>query len=201
MLVCSPARAGEELPPDAQKIIDDYEDRVAKAEEALRKAQVEAKTAKETTIARLDKLAKSLRKQGKDNQAASIEAAVTELRTGRMAGARPDPGTLTTLAGQMGKSFLFEVTGANNGSVWGTDAYTTDSALATAAVHAGILKVGEKGTVKVTLLAGQPAYQGSTRNGVTTHNWNAYGSSYSVEKGRRIIKRKVPPARHDKVTR
>src|SRR6185369_1403563 len=71
------------------------------------------------------------------------------------AGAMADPGTLKNFRGQLGKTLLFEVTGAANGSVWGSGVYTDDSTLATAAVHAGVLKVGEKGAVKVTILAGQ----------------------------------------------
>ena len=50
--------------------------------------------------------------------------------------------------------------------MWGTDVYTSDSTLATAAVHAGVLQPGQTGVVKVTILPGQAAYQGSTRNSV-----------------------------------
>ncbi len=64
-----------------------------------------------------------------------------------------DPGTLSNLRGQVGKLFAFRVTGAVGGSVWGTDVYTSDSRLATAAVHAGVLEVGKTGTVKVRIIA------------------------------------------------
>src|SRR5262249_15208636 len=63
---------------------------------------------------------------------------------------------------------------AEGGSVWGTDIYTDDSPLAAVAVHAGVLQVGQKGVVKVTILPGQQSYTGSTRNGVTTGNWKAW---------------------------
>src|SRR5262249_50411886 len=49
---------------------------------------------------------------------------------------QPDPGYLSNFQQHVGQSFYFRVTGAANGSVWGTDVYTTDSALAAAAVHA-----------------------------------------------------------------
>lgn len=97
--------------------------------------------------------------------------------------AQPDPGTLSSLAGRKTGSFLFEVTGATSGSVWGTDLYTTDSRLAAAAVHAGVLQAGERGVVKVTLEPGQPSYAGSARNGVTSSAWGSYAVSYRVEKG------------------
>lgn len=65
------------------------------------------------------------------------------------------------------------------GSVWGTDLYTSDSAICVAAVHAGVIK--EKGgRVKVILQPGQPAYTGTFRNGVTTNNWGAYQQSFKV---------------------
>jgi len=41
-----------------------------------------------------------------------------------------------------GKPLKFRVTGRSDCYVWGTDIYTADSPLATAAVHAGAIKVG-----------------------------------------------------------
>jgi hypothetical protein len=98
------------------------------------------------------------------------------------ANALPGPPTLVEYRGQAGKSFLFEVTGsADAGSVWGTDIYTDDSALARAAVHSGALAVGQKGVVRVTLLPGQDSYPASTRNGVTSSPWGSWTGSYRVE--------------------
>jgi hypothetical protein len=74
-----------------------------------------------------------------------------------------------------------QVTGTTSGSVWGTDIYTIDSNLGTAAVHAGVLSNGQKGIIKVRLLPGQSSYVASTRNGVTTRNYGSYGMSYSLE--------------------
>lgn len=96
--------------------------------------------------------------------------------------AEADPGSLSAYASRKQGSFLFDVTGATSGSVWGTDLYTTDSRLAAAAVHAGVLRPGERGVVRVTLEPGQPSYAGSARNGVTSSAWGAYAVSYRVEK-------------------
>src|SRR5213079_554523 len=68
-----------------------------------------------------------------------------------------------------------------SGAVWGTDLYTDDSVLAVAAVHAGVLKEGERGVVKVTIQRGQDGYTGSTRNGVATQDWAAWEGSYKIE--------------------
>jgi serine/threonine protein kinase len=97
--------------------------------------------------------------------------------------ALPDPGYLIGYRGETGRSYLFEVVGATDlGSIYGTDVYTDDSHLAVAAVHAGILRPGERGTVRVTILEGKPSYRGSKRNGVTSRNWETpWDGSYRIE--------------------
>jgi len=97
------------------------------------------------------------------------------------ANVQPDPGSLTGLRTEVGKSFYFEVTGGNTGSAYGTDIYTDDSTLATAAVHAGVLAVGQKGIVKVTMLPGQESYPSTERNGITSRSWGSWVGSYRVE--------------------
>jgi hypothetical protein len=96
--------------------------------------------------------------------------------------AEADPGNLKALEASVGKTFRFKVTGAATGSVWGTDVYTTDSTLATAAVHAGVLKAGQTGVVRVKIVAPPATFEGSTRNGVTTGPWGAYPGAYQVSK-------------------
>jgi outer membrane protein OmpA-like peptidoglycan-associated protein len=65
------------------------------------------------------------------------------------------------------------------GSVWGTDTYTADSATCRAAVHAGALSA-RGGPVTVEMLPGQARYPGTTRNGVQSNNYGAYGASFRV---------------------
>jgi LCCL domain len=95
-----------------------------------------------------------------------------------------DPGSLTAHRASVGKTLLFEVTGSDSGSVYGTGVYTDDSALAAAAVHAGVLAVGQKGVVKVTILPGQDSYSGSTRHGITSSEWGNWQGSFRVEAAR-----------------
>jgi hypothetical protein len=106
-----------------------------------------------------------------------------------------DPGTLSGYRGQDGKTYLFEVTGRADQSIAGTDIYTDDSALATAAVHAGALGIGQTGVVRVTILAGQASYTGSTRNGVTSGAAGNYPGSYRV--GRVSVRRDRQPERKE----
>ncbi|MBL6453911.1 OmpA family protein [Belnapia sp. T6] len=66
------------------------------------------------------------------------------------------------------------------GSVWGSDTYTSDSATCRAALHAGILG-RQGGQVTLEMLPGQPRYPGMTRNGVQSQNYGSYGSSYRFQ--------------------
>jgi LCCL domain-containing protein len=95
-----------------------------------------------------------------------------------------DPGSLSNHGQQIGKTFRFRVTGSGDGSLWGTGIYTTDSTLAKAAVHAGVLKVGQSGVVTVMILPAQAVYAGTTQNGVTSSDYGPYPSSFQIVKRR-----------------
>jgi hypothetical protein len=99
--------------------------------------------------------------------------------------AAADPGNLMAFQTQIGKRFSFRVTGAANGGVWGSEgAYTADSSLATAAVHAGLLKPGETGTVHVRIIQPPPAFTGTTAHGVTTGSFGAFPGAYRFSQSR-----------------
>jgi hypothetical protein len=125
-------------------------------------------------------------------QFGDVQLKLTDLRTlripgltedeGRVAQADPDPGALTNYHDKVGKTFYFKVTGATTATIWGTDVYTTDSQLATAAVHAGALQAGETGVVKVTILPSPPVFNGASRNGVTSLPYGAFPAAYKVSK-------------------
>ena len=96
---------------------------------------------------------------------------------------RPNPGNLTEYRDKTYQSFFFQVTGASSGSIWGSGSvYTDDSPLATAAVHAGVLKDGEAGIVRVTVLPGYDHYDGATSNGVTSQSYAQWQGSYRVDR-------------------
>jgi hypothetical protein len=110
--------------------------------------------------------------------------------------ALPDPGTLTALQNQVGKTYAFVVTGALAAApppgfvpqawgrgLWGNGVYTVDSALALAAVHAGLLRPGQTGVVRVLLIGPQAGFQGATRNGVTSQPYGAY-NGFKFVRGR-----------------
>ena len=88
------------------------------------------------------------------------------------------PQTSTSPSGTVGDVRTISVTGTTSGSVWGTNVYTTDSNVSKAATHMGLVKVGETKSVYVKTINGQSSYTGSTKNGVTTSNWNSYPKSF-----------------------
>lgn len=123
-------------------------------------------------------------------QFGDVQLKLTDLRNIRAPGvaedevkvvdALADPGTLANYQDKVGKTLYFTVTGAINSTIWGTDVYTTDSSLATAAVHAGVLRNGQTGVVKVTIVASPIAFTGSTRHNVTSQPYGIYPSAYKI---------------------
>ena len=90
------------------------------------------------------------------------------------------PATMHGLCDTVGTSFYFRVIGQIDGQLWGTDVYTGDSSICTAAVHAGVITLDRGGLVTVELRPGQSAYKGTTRNGVTSTEYGAYTHSFLV---------------------
>jgi hypothetical protein len=91
-----------------------------------------------------------------------------------------------SLRSKSGSRFLY-VCPANGrlDQVWGTDIYTDDSSVCTAAVHKGVITVADGGIVTIEHLPGRASYTGSTRNGVTSANWGSYSGSFQVIGGSR----------------
>jgi hypothetical protein len=102
------------------------------------------------------------------------------------AGATPvDWGTnATSLRGRNGQRFAFAcLPGGPAGRVWGTDTYTDDSSICTAAVHAGIIAIDRGGPVTVEIRSGQSSYQASERNGVSSTAYGAWPGSFGFVAG------------------
>jgi hypothetical protein len=122
-------------------------------------------------------------REGKLDEALAIRARIRQLRSDIL-GVRSDPGTLSEFtAADIGRVVLFDVLGRNDGNVWGTDRYTSDSRLATVAIHAGIVREGERGLVRITLLDGEGlVFEGSTRHGITTQDYGSYPLAFRIER-------------------
>jgi hypothetical protein len=91
------------------------------------------------------------------------------------------PRTMVEHGGQPGQSWYFSIAGEVDGPLWGTDVYTGDSTLACAAVHAGFVKPGGTVVLRVVVVEPPPRFEGSTRNGVSSHDFEHYGSAFRLE--------------------
>ena len=70
--------------------------------------------------------------------------------------------------------------GCSSATIWGTGIYSDDSAICTAAVHAGVAAMGAGGTFTVTIAPGQASYPPSTQFGVTSSSWGSWNRSFAV---------------------
>ena len=89
------------------------------------------------------------------------------------------PNNLVGYRNRVGQSLQFTVTGSTSGGVWGAGVYTDDSAVAAAAVHAGVVAPGQTAEVTITIKEGQSSYTATTANGVTSRSWGRWGGSYA----------------------
>jgi hypothetical protein len=95
------------------------------------------------------------------------------------------PSTMSQFMGKNGVVFTFRVKAHKEGPIWGggrDSVYTSDSEIATAAIHAGVLKAGETGIVKLMMLPGRKSYPAVTRNGLTSHSFDSWDASYKFLK-------------------
>jgi len=85
----------------------------------------------------------------------------------------------TSLNGKDGDTFTLACSPAGTAhSVWGSDIYTADSSICTAAVHSGLITYQQGGTVTIELRPGRNIYGCSERNGVTTGSYGSYPHSF-----------------------
>jgi LCCL domain len=68
--------------------------------------------------------------------------------------------------------------GVASGAIWGSDVYTDDSSIGTAAVHAGLISFENGGTVTIEIRPGQAQYKSTTRYGITSASYGYWGGSF-----------------------
>jgi hypothetical protein len=69
------------------------------------------------------------------------------------------------------------------GTVWGTDTYTDDSSVCSAAVHTGIINEVEGGRVIIEIAPGEESYEGSVANGVESQDYGSWDGSFTFPVG------------------
>lgn len=75
-------------------------------------------------------------------------------------------------------SFLCPAGGTISSRLWGTDVYTDDSSICTAAVHAGLITPQNGGVVRIAIRPGASSYKGSTQNNVTSRAFGEWRGSF-----------------------
>ena len=89
--------------------------------------------------------------------------------------------TSYTCPADVGRRFVYSCpAGGPAGSIWGTDVYTHDSSICTAAVHVGRITLAAGGVITMEMAAGQASYTSSTRNGITSGSWGSWGCSFTI---------------------
>ena len=68
--------------------------------------------------------------------------------------------------------------GTISGRIWGTDLYTDDSSICTAAVHAGLITAASGGVVTIEIRPGAGAYNATARNGVASRAYGGWAGSF-----------------------
>jgi hypothetical protein len=82
--------------------------------------------------------------------------------------------------GKNGQRFTYSCpgNGRTNERVWGTDIYTDDSSICTAAVHVGLITFASGGTVTIEIRPDPGSYTSSARNGVTSEGFGGWRGSF-----------------------
>lgn len=91
------------------------------------------------------------------------------------------PASMHGLCESVGTTYYFRVAGVTEGQLWGTDIYSGDSTIGAAAVHCGLLKAGQSGFLRATVVAPPDSFPGTTRNGVTSTEFGRYQYAYRLE--------------------
>jgi hypothetical protein len=168
----------EELPDDAKAIVDALDKEAA---EIRRKAEKDVHARREKAIKALKELQDKYTRDAKLDEAVAIRDRIRRLGVAHLKPTK-NPGNLYAYVNKIDHTFYFDVVGAvNAGSVWGTEVYTCDSSLAAAAVHAGVLKPGQRGIVKVTIIRSPNEHFGSVANGIRSSGWGPFSASYTIE--------------------
>jgi len=66
-------------------------------------------------------------------------------------------------------------------NVWGTGEYADDSAICSAAIHAGLLQLGQAGLVTIVIGQGASSFRGSEQNGVISSEYSNDDASYRFD--------------------
>ena len=128
-----PPEQNPDLPADAKEMLAGFN---TEAAEIRKKAEEQVTERRRKLVEELQKAQDRYTREAKLDEAVAIRDTIRKLKSAHLS-VRPDPGNLSEYRDHEGETFYFQVTGRTGSTIWGSDFYTGDSSLATAAVHAG----------------------------------------------------------------
>ncbi len=178
------AAGAQGLPTEALALLSSYNETALSAQ---RETDVRLARERKALIDKLEKIQETETKAGHLDAAIAIRDRVRQLQSSARTRqlplaeptAEPFAAGLVAQRDRVGTTFDMNVVGSAMGSVWGSGIYTDDSSVEAAAVHAGVLKPGQAGTVHVTILPGQQQYVRSLANGVSSNAYGAWPGSFA----------------------
>lgn len=118
------------------------------------------------------------------------ESATTNIESSTAKSEEKDDGDLTPIGwdttasgfkGEAGQIYKFRCPEqGTEHTVYGSDVYTQDSSICTAAVHAGIITLAQGGNVTLEYRPGRQIYGSTVRNGIKSNTWGEYPRSFVV---------------------
>jgi hypothetical protein len=89
--------------------------------------------------------------------------------------------TASGFKGEPGQTYTFQCPEEGTAQIiWGSDVYTHDSSICTAAVHAGLITLERGGKVTVEFRPGRLTYGSTVRNGIKSRTFGEYPRSFVV---------------------
>jgi hypothetical protein len=93
-----------------------------------------------------------------------------------------DPWAATAAAhrGSDGKTFPYDCpAGGTEHTIWGTETYTDDSSVCTAAVHVGLISLDQGGAVEIEIAPSLAQYPASSANGIVSVDYGPWDGSFT----------------------
>ncbi len=117
--------------------------------------------------------------------AATPQATVAATEAPAASAPATDPWSLNAVEhrSQVGERFTYDCPPADESrldTIWGTDVYTDDSSVCTAAVHAGAITFEDGGEVTIEIAPGEESYEASEQNGIESSSYGPWGGSFVV---------------------
>jgi hypothetical protein len=162
------------LSPDAQRLFDQLKQNQTSIIEQLRFLQQSYRDAGHAE----DAAAIAAHVRQLQQRLPPVTASVTAELVNEGLPTRDEPVRMSMFRHLPGQILTFAIRGREDQPVWGTTTYTDDSGLESAAVHAGLMRAGQTGIVKVRVLPGQDKYDATSANGVRSNEYSRADGSY-----------------------